>query len=323
MSRAQWQAAPTLALLCAATPAHGSGLTVPPALLGEDPTHPYALPDAPAPPTLPDLTHRALAISFENAFASLKMTTPAGQSGPGRTFAWLERLEIEHALAIRRWYLGVAHEMAAGTDPETGRFAVVSGHPEVWGRAVWASRAGLAYGGGLGLVVPVANRSTLSSAHAVALRVRGVRPWDHLDFASETFTLRPFIDVRDIDGPVILQLRQGIDWARPGTASTELASRTTIYIGYRPTELVGLGLEAWEEYVIRAPLPEDDLLRTPNVRDDARAAYALSPSVRFMTRALQPAISFLFPIDRPLFGELDGYWAFRLSLDVVLDPGPD
>ena len=36
-----------------------------------DPRDPLALPDAPAPPSLPDLTHRGLALSLETTFASL------------------------------------------------------------------------------------------------------------------------------------------------------------------------------------------------------------------------------------------------------------
>jgi hypothetical protein len=181
---------------------------------------------------------------------------------------------------------------------------MVAGNPEVAGRALWASQAGLAYGGGLGVVLPAVHHG--ASASEVAETTRVVRPWDYVDFINDDLIFRPFIDVRDIDGPVILQLRQGIDWDR---SSSALTSRTTFYIGYRPSELFGLGLEAWEVYLIQAPLP----------KDDGKAAYAVSPSVRFMTRVLQPAVSFLFPIDRPLFDAVETFWAVRLSVDVVLE----
>jgi hypothetical protein len=109
---------------------------------------------------------------------------------------------------------------------------------------------------------------------------------------------------------VILQLRQGIDWDQSTGA---LTSRTTLYIGYRPIELWGLGLEAWEVYLIQAPLS----------KDDGRAAYAVSPSVRLMTRDLQPTVSFLLPIDRPLFDAIESFWAVRLSMSVVLESRTD
>ena len=53
------------------------------------PYDPYALPDAPAPPTLPDLTHRALALSLETTFASIQSNPRPDGSVPGRTAGWL------------------------------------------------------------------------------------------------------------------------------------------------------------------------------------------------------------------------------------------
>jgi hypothetical protein len=274
-----------------------------PLLEGEDPTDPYALPDAPAPPTLPDLTHRALMASLELTFASIRNTAPAAPES-SRSLGFVERLEFEQALSIRRWYLGAAHEIAAGA-PAGGGAKLVASHPEIWGRAVWASQAGLAYGGGLGVVLPLANHG--EAGDAVAHRVSVVQPWDYVDFLNDATTLRPFIDVRDIDGPVTLQLRQGIDWAKPKGAAPQLTSRTTFYVGYRPSQLFGLGLEASEVYFIEP--------------SEQRPAYTLAPSVRLMARWLQPAISFLFPIDRPLFGAIEDYWALRLSFEVVLPEG--
>jgi hypothetical protein len=269
----------------------------------DETTDPYALPDAPAPPTLPDLTHRALAGSMESGFASIRGNTRPDGSDPGRSFGWTERFELEQAVSIRRWYVGVSEELALGKAPD-GNFLMVAGNPEMWGRALWASQAGLAYGGGLGVVLPAVRHGAEGSE--VAAAISAVRPWDYVDFVNDDFIFRPFIDVRNIDGKVILQLRQGIDWDR---YKSSLTSRTTLYIGYRPNELFGLGLEAWEVYLIQAPLP----------KDDGRAAYAVSPSIRFMTRVLQPAVSFLMPIDRPLFDAVQDFWAVRLSVQAVFE----
>jgi hypothetical protein len=264
---------------------------------GDDPADPYALPDAPAPPTLPDLTHRALAVSLESTFASIHANPRPDGSDPGRSFGWNERIEAEQAVSIRRWYVGVAEQLALGK-PTGSDFLLVAGNPEVWGRALWASQTGLAYGGGLGVVLPGVSHGAAGTEVAQTIRV--LRPWDYVHFVNDDFIFRPFIDVRNIDGRVILQLRQGIDWDR---SSGALTSRTTFYVGYRPSELFGLGLEAWEVYLIQAPLPKDDV----------------SPSVRFMTRVLQPAVSLLLPIDRPLFDAVDNFWAVRLSVNVVIE----
>lgn len=278
-----------------------------------DPYDPYALPDAPAPPTLPDLTHRALALSLETTIASIKPNVAPDGTQPARAVGWIERLEAEQAVAIRRFYVGAASELAAGAAPGSGT-KLLAGHPEVWGRAVWASQAGLAYGGGFGVVVPVISHPPSAEATAVESQLRVVRPWDYVAFADDVVTLRPFVDVRDIDGPVMLQLREGIDWSLPTSGgSAHLTSRTTFYIGYRVAELLGTGLEASEVYFVRGP----------GISDDQRAIYALSPSVRLMTRTVQPAVSAVFPLDRTVFGAADSYWAVRLNLAVVLDSATD
>jgi hypothetical protein len=38
-----------------------------------------------------------------------------------------------------------------------------------------------------------------------------------------------------------------------------------------------------------------------------------------MTHVLQPAVSLLLPIDRPLFDAVDSFWAIRLSVNVILE----
>lgn len=275
-------------------------------LPGDDPTDPYALPDAPAPPTLPDLTHRALSASLENTFASIQNSALPGEPQAGRSFGWMERLEVEQALSLRRWYVGVGQQFALG-NPFNEGFQAIAGNPEVWGRTLWASQAGLAFGGGLGTVLPAFRRGAEESKLTQTVAV--VRPWDYADFVNGDFILRPFFDVRGIDGRVMLQLRQGIDWDQ---SSGSLTSRTTFYIGYRPVDLFGLGLEAWEVYWIQAK----------HRPDDGRAAYAVSASVRLMTRVLTPAISILAPIDRPLYDAVTNFWAIRLTMSVILEPTP-
>ena len=272
------------------------------------PFDPYALPDAPAPPTLPDLTHRGIAAGLELTIASVKGNADASGA---RNAAYLERLEAEWAVAQRRWFVGIAHEAAVGSAVETGSRRFLVGNPEVWGRGVWASAAGLAFGAGLGVIPPLTHLPDDSTSADVERQVRVVRPWDWPYFASSTLTLRPAFDVRAIDGRVLLQVRQGIDWSIPTQgASPTLTSRTTVYAGYRVAEPIGLGIEAWEVYAISSD----------QVQDDRRAFYAVSPSVRLMTRMLQPAISAIVPVDKPLFGVVDSFWAVRLDFTLVLDP---
>jgi hypothetical protein len=116
----------------------------------------------------------------------------------------------------------------------------------------------------------------------------------------------------------MLQLRQGIDISGQTaevaslTPKTNLTSRTMLYMGYRPLDQLGIGLEITEVYFIKAP----------GVADDERAAFTVSPSVRWMTKVIQPAASMIFPIDKPLFHAAHSYWAAQLTFAILLDPSP-
>lgn len=284
---------------------------------------PDAVPDAPAPPSLPDLTHRALTLGLENDVASIK--PHPDETGPrARQIAWVQRLEGELTVSNRRWYVGGALESAYGRTPAGDRGAFLAGYPEVWGRAVWASRSGLAYGGGLSLVLPVFSRAPGSYDASVAENVRVVRPWGFAPFAENTFTAMPFLDARIIDGNVTLQLRQAFALqglvAEARLPKANVVSRTTLYLGYQPVEQFALGLEVWEVYFVSTDFEGLCRARARNCDDSLRAVFAVSPSVRLTTRAFQPALSFLVPFDRTLFDQVDTYWAVRLSLGGVFEP---
>lgn len=282
-------------------------LTMPSFAQAEAPRDAFELPDLPASPTLPDLTHRALAVSFDMTVASVQPSVADSASRPPRALGWLERLEIEQALGSRRWHLGAAIGFAVGDAP--ARLAV--SQPEAWGRAVWASRAGLAYGGGLGLVLPSFRYSESTREALIEGYIRVVRPWDYTSFLDKAFTFRPFVDMRIVDGPVLLQLRQGIDWAMPTGHLDDplIASRTTLHVGYRVTERVQLGLEASEVYFIRAH----------NVNDEDRATFTMSPSIRLMMARVQPLLSAILPLDQTVLGTADSFWAVRAQIAFVVD----
>lgn len=282
----------------------------------------YALPDAPAPPSIPDLTHRGLWYGFEASFASIKPHDAITGPQP-REPAWSSRAEVEWAIAHRRWYTGLAHELGYGYPPGGKNGSLLVGYPEVWGRGVWASRSGIAYGGGLSLVLPLFQRDPDSNATVVAEAVRVVKPWDFAPFAENTFTAQPFLDARIIDGHVTLQLRQGFAFqglvAEARLPKANVVSRSTLYLGYQPSSLVALGLELQEVYFISTDFDATCRSRRTSCDDSFRAIFAISPSIRLLTRAFQPSLSMLFPFDRTLFDQVQSYWAVRLNLGGIYE----
>jgi UDP-3-O-acyl-N-acetylglucosamine deacetylase len=267
--------------------------------------------DPPKPPTLPDLSHPDLSLSYQYTGATIEPNTPAGAATSERAYAWFAHAELEAPLVPREWYVGAANDVVSGAVPGTGR-ALLLGNPELWMRGVWWNLSGLASGATLGLVLPVPR--DLTDEEAEVLRtVRVVRLWDSAYFNDLTLTARPSFDIRHVTGPFIFQFRQGLDWSYGiEDERGDLTARATFYFGYRPIETLGLGFEVWEVYEL-----------TADVDDDERASVSLSPSVRLMLPVVQPAVSFLMPVATPLRGEAASYLAARIHVGFDFDVWPD
>jgi hypothetical protein len=262
---------------------------------------PYDLPPVPRPPTLPELTH-------PKAEGTLEATAGAilPNSGGSLSHGWVQRLSLEIPVGLRRWYVGANYELAAAG----GR--VVSGNLEIDGRTLWATRTGLAFGGGLGLFVPTAQFAQNSPAGSTALAAATLRPWDVSFFVPNAVGARPFVDVRAIDGAFVVQFRQGLDVL--GTADSlghaYVFATVGVYLGLWTTRAVAAGFEAFESYAIAAP----------GISDGNRAAVVLSPSVRLVLPWVEPAISAFTNIGTPLQGANDRVWGFRVAFTVAADP---
>lgn len=280
----------------------------------------------PRAPTLPDLTHRAPELSIEHTVASI---APHGQTDPSvaRLTSHLLHFDFELPLWTPHLYAGAEWGFAAARGPEAPKGAFVSGQPQLFARVVRSfSRERYSVGAGLGLSPPIfryddAAETTRLQKGATSSFISVVRPWDLSAFLDRRLTARPFIDVRAAVGRLVLQARQGVDVGlRTQGACTEnvvcdkagdvqLVSLTSVYLGWQPTREVALGLEAWEVYLVKTTL---------TVNDHDRNALALSPSVRFYYRFLEPAISVLFPLGQPLLNAVDSYFALRIDLRVWL-----
>lgn len=287
--------------------------------------------DAPAPPTLPALAHPSLTYTFEYTAASID---PRKQiDNGGRASAWFAHNEVELPLQSRKWYLGAAHDIAAGAVPGVGH-GLFFGNPEIWGRGLWSSVVGLSSGAGLGVVLPLP-RSPTQRDSEVLQTARVVRPWDAAYFNDRILTVRPWFDIRHIVGRFIFQFRQGLDVtvalralrsetqpvALPGGAGSYLlfsatehrmdfVARATLYVGFRATKEIGLGVEVWEVYQVSA-----------DIDDAKRASVTLSPSIRFLLGRVAPALSVLVPLTTPLRGEAASYYAARLNVAFDFDAG--
>jgi hypothetical protein len=269
---------------------------------------PYALPGAPRPPTLPELTHPDLEASLETTAGYLSSSPTIPDPG----YAYVHRINLEAPLGPRRWFVGASYELVTGATPSTGVLEAVSGNAELYGRTVWATRTGLALGGGLGLMAPIANFDAGSPAETVATAGASLRPWDVAFFTAHNFGVRPFFDVRDVSDRFVIQFRQGLDAYIDAAdfGKRRLSAIVGIYTGYRVGDWVSPGLEAFELYVIDAV----------GADDKSRAHLVVSPSVRVMTPYVQPALSFFTNVGSTLTSFADRVWGVRIGITLVYDP---
>jgi len=279
--------------------------------------------DVEGPPPLPGLSHRGIAVDTEYTLASAEPTDVTSRETitAGRAYSYAARVAVEWAVAPRRFFVGAASELGAarvpaGTTPASGGVAAVFGNPEIWARALWTSRVGLAAGGGLGLVLPLPR--AFDSAELEAVRAsRVVRPWALPLFDDLSLTVRPFVDLRHVTGPVVLQVRQGLDVAfriRDPEASEnriDMTALVSVYAGVRVAQPVTLGLEFHEVYSLTEEVTAPSC--APPC-DRYRIQLTLAPSVRLQFRVVTPTLSLLLPISTPLRADVASYYAARLHL---------
>jgi hypothetical protein len=266
---------------------------------------PYDVPAAPRPPTLPELTHRDPEGTLE-ATAGAILPNAGGEL----THAYVQRFALETPVGnFRRWYLDANYELAAAD----GR--AVSGNLELGGRTLWATPTGLAFGGGVDLIVPTALFAQSGPGASSALDAATLRPWDVAFFIPTALGGRPFVDVRAIDGRFVVQFRQALDVLKTvnSSASPFVYATLGVYLGFWATHAVAAGIEAFESYAISVP----DFLKTT---DADRAAVVISPNVRLVLPWVEPAISAFTNIGTPLQGASNRIWGFRLAFTVVYDP---
>ena len=272
---------------------------------------PYVLPDAPRSMSLPELTHPDMEWTSTSTVGVLhSLRDPA--VGAHTTPTFVQSLAVEVPIGLRRWFAGAEYKLAGGQPPEVGGVPqLVGGNFELYGRTVWATRTGLAFGGGLGFLPAIASFARAGSGADVALAAATLEPSDYAFFQPGVHTLRTFVDVRDLVGPFVIQLRQGLNWSLHASdlSAGGVTAATTLYLGWRVAPSVGVGIEASELYLLDSTVP-----------DSRRAHFTVAPSVRFVAANVQPALSAFAAVGDPLYDGADSVWGLRVAITLVIDP---
>ncbi|MEO8799521.1 MAG: hypothetical protein ABI551_16635, partial [Polyangiaceae bacterium] len=114
---------------------------------------PRTLPEAPRPTIMSELTHPDGEVTVEQTSGVLN---PRGYGDVGHVGVHVGRIAVEQPVYSRLVFVGGSYEAAYGAPATATTPKVIGSNVELSGRTVWATRNGLAFGGGLGVMLPTA-----------------------------------------------------------------------------------------------------------------------------------------------------------------------
>lgn len=239
------------------------------------------------PPTLPELTHPGVDLVVEHTIAGVALQTR-------QTAITFHRFAFDVPLVPRQWFFTGEQGLTVGNGPD-GHPAAAPTNTQLGLRAAWSSLTGLGFGGGIALVIPTSSIPNGTTAATTLGEAASIRAWDRPLFEPETFALRPFVDLRSITGHFTIQFRQTLDMVASGRSaipleeSYRIAAVAILYVGYRINDWLAAGSELIERYDMDSTTPDTD-----------RPRFAISGSLRAMTRYFQPAITVTTGLGSPL-----------------------
>ena len=297
-------------VLCVAWPLSRSRVRAEPKTRRESGTRsledPRTLPEVPRPQTLPELTHEDAEISLEQHGGVFRGRRD--QAATAHPVVQVTRLSAEIPLIDRRFFLFGGYEVASGNPGGRSRPFFLGGEVGLGVRGVWATSTGLTFGGGLGVLLPTAVHGRSTETESLVRGALALRPWEPGQFTDASLGLLPFVDVRDLLGPVFLQARQSFTYAvdMRGERDVSLFAAATLVLGYRLAREAAVSLELHELYEVTGSQP-----------DDQRAFFAASPGVRLMYEWLQPWAGFTTSLGPTPFLGAQSSWSARVGLTVL------
>ena len=266
---------------------------------------PQSLPEAPRPTLMPELTHPDGEASLEQSTGIVK---PRGFGDVGHVGETVMRVAVDQPVYSRLVFVGAANDAMYGAPASAQSKKWVGGNTEAYVRAVWATRTGLAFGGGLGFMLPTARFDRNGPVRQTANAAIALRPWDYAFFEQNIFAARPFVDIRYLVGPVTFQVRETIDGTIDlDSGSFDLDVVSMFYAAYRPRRDLALGFEAGELYRVTTP-------DGPVVPDNERADFTLGPVIRLIFPRLQPAVSLMTNLGDPYYIGAEQAWSVKTTL---------
>jgi hypothetical protein len=253
----------------------------------------------PRPFAVPFLVHDTGEVRLVSTFADVG---PVDSSRRGAALG-MQRLSIEAPVVGTRVYASATYVGVLGVPPgvDSGR-KLLGGNTDASIRSVWAFN-GLAFGGGVGVVLPSADHAS-PGARDVALAAATVDPRDINGYRTLSIGLKPAVDVRVATGAVSFQIRQGLEYAsEPGALEkARLATLTTLSAAVRFGDISVAG-EVIELYLIDS-----------QVADGRRTSVVVQGGASWELGHVVPEVQLFSTVGTTLSPSVDHAFGMRLGM---------
>jgi hypothetical protein len=259
-----------------------------------------APPKLPPPFVVPELTHPVFDARADWIVGG----------GPGASMGLLRPGAEARVGVLRRFYAGAEWPLAAAaTDGTQAR--VVSGNASAHVRFVFALPSSLAVSAGIGVALPTARFAHASPAHAAAVAAASLEPTELVALTPDAIGLRPVLDFRFVRGPLVVQLRDGLDFAFDTATDYRVRAtgRLLGHLGVLTSPDVELSVEGTQQYFFGA----GDYYG-PELADGRRTAVTLGPGARVSFRDVDVGVGAATNVVAPLSDRFGRFVAVRLSL---------
>ncbi len=255
---------------------------------------PLTGPKLPPPFAVPELTHPAFDARVDWNVAS----------GEG-TASGILRPSAEARLgALRRVYVGLEWPLAGAQGK------VVSGNVTATTRFVFPMPSFLAASAGIGVALPTARFAHGGAAQSAAVAAASLEPTELVALTPDAFALRPVVDFRIVRGPLVAQLRDGLDFALDTLdGRIRTTARILAHVGVLTSRDVELSVEGSQQYFFG-----NGDYYGPEITDANRSAVVFGPGARFAFRDVDLGLQATTNIGDTLSDRFGRFVAVRLSL---------
>ena len=260
-------------------------------------------PRLPPPFVLPELSHPFWDIGI--GWLVGVGATPSGGGARTSPALGLGRVSFEGDIAFpRRFYIGATLPFASALAPDGGGAKSVPGNVESHVRVVFPLPSWLAFGAELGVVAPTARFDRGTSAHRAAVEASSLEPTDAVHFVPDAFALRPAMDLRVLRGPLVVQVRQGMDIVLDTSGGRAVTSgRFLGHAGVRLLDQLEVSVEATQSYLF-----------DERFSDRRRTSMTIGPGARLSLGTIDLGMAVVSSLFDPISVDLERFVALRFSI---------